>query len=87
MKQTIIALLLSSASAIRLQTERVTPYGNSHLYKKYVLDYWHDIWENNKKNPEKFWRIGSAPRVEAESHGDREPGRNRFHDLSMNALA
>ena len=35
MKQIIIALLLSSASAIRLQTEKIYPiYGNSRLYKK-----------------------------------------------------
>ena len=88
MKQIIIAVLLSSASAIRLQTEKIYPiYGNSRLYKKEVLDYWHDIWEENKKNPKQFWTIASAPRIESESFRDREPGRNRFHDLSMNALS
>ena len=52
-----------------------------------ILNLVFDVWENNKKNPKEFWRIASAPRVEAESHGDREPGRNRFHDLSTNSLA
>jgi hypothetical protein len=66
MKQTIIALLLSSASAIRLQDGgHDVVHGNSHLYKREILDYWHDIWEDHKKHPEKFWTVASAPRIEA----------------------